>query len=126
MINITNDLGIIYVHTNLVNNKVYIGQSWQSLERRWIQHKSDAKTEKDIKTKASVPFWRAIRKYGPDVWDGQILSYAKTQEELDNLERIWVILLNARDRKFGYNVSNGGLGRGKWSEESRCTQLQSQ
>jgi group I intron endonuclease len=61
----------------------------------------------------------AIRKYGSDAFDGQILSYAQTQEELDNLERLWVVLLKAKDRKFGYNVSNGGLGRGKWSEESR-------
>ena len=37
----------IYKITNLINNKVYIGQS-QNIEHRWIAHKSEAKNEKFV------------------------------------------------------------------------------
>ena len=39
-------LGHIYKITNIVNNKIYIGQTIQPIEKRFIQHKSHAKTGK--------------------------------------------------------------------------------
>jgi hypothetical protein len=50
----------------------------------------------------------AIRKYGWDGFDHQVLSTATTQAELDNLEKVWIILFQATNRKFGYNLMNGG------------------
>ena len=49
--------GIIYIYTNILNNKVYIGQTTQEEKARQSQHK----TSKD-----NLPFHCAIRKYG---WD---------------------------------------------------------
>ena len=48
---------IIYKHTNLINNKIYIGQTCQRVEERWRKGKGyDPKTY----------FAKAINKYG---WD---------------------------------------------------------
>ena len=55
-------LGLIYIITNLINNKVYIGQTIQTLEKRWQGHcrKSCSKNEADMQIK------RAIYKYGKE------------------------------------------------------------
>ena len=46
----------IYKITNLVNEKVYIGQA-QDIEKRWREHKCSSKSNNQI-------LYRAIRKYG--------------------------------------------------------------
>ena len=54
--------GYIYKVTNNINNKVYIGQTSTSIEKRWTQHKSAARTAKNNK----IIFYNAINKYGED------------------------------------------------------------
>ena len=53
-------MAIIYKITNIINNKVYIGQTVHSLQRRWTQHIIDAY---NCKSKNNH-FQNAIRKYG--------------------------------------------------------------
>ena len=36
-------MGYIYKITNNINNKVYIGQTKNSVNRRWTEHKRDSK-----------------------------------------------------------------------------------
>lgn len=52
-------MGYIYIIKNTVNDKVYIGKTIQTLERRFQKHLSDSK-------KLDTHFARAIRKYGSD------------------------------------------------------------
>ena len=47
--------GVIYMHRNLINNKVYIGQTIQKPEYRWNKGKG---------YKDSSLFYNAIQKYG--------------------------------------------------------------
>lgn len=47
--------GYIYKFTNLINNKIYIGQTRQKLNNRYKQH---------LKAKDNYPIHAAIRKYG--------------------------------------------------------------
>lgn len=51
---------IIYKITCIVNNKVYIGQTSETLKQRFSRHMGYPKEEHDTK------FYRAVRKYGRD------------------------------------------------------------
>ena len=54
----------IYKIVNLVNKKVYIGQS-KNIERRWTAHKRAAYLVDALSYE--YPIYRAIRKYGIEV-----------------------------------------------------------
>ena len=48
-------------------------------------------------------FARAIRKHGEDSFIVEIIDTAKTQEELTQKEREWILYYNSIDNRFGYN-----------------------
>jgi len=98
--------GEIYVHTNVLNGKSYVGQTTAGMLARWKDHVKHSRLPKHAGFR--YPFARAIRKYGPEAFEHQILSIARTKVELDNLERIWIILLQTRE--IGYNITAGGDG----------------
>lgn len=51
----------IYKIQNLINGKIYIGQS-KNIEKRWLRHKTTAFNKNDHSY--NLPLYRAIRKYG--------------------------------------------------------------
>ena len=112
--------GEIYVHTNTVNGKSYVGQTTAGVSNRWCDQVKITRWPKHVGY--NYPLSRAIRKYGQDAFEHQILAVAKTKAELDNLERIWIILLNTREN--GYNIVAGGEGKlgGAHSPET-CAQI---
>ncbi len=97
--------GEIYVHTNLVNGKSYVGQTTKGIASRWELHCRCARSPHTPAYKTI--FSKAIRKYGPEGFEPQVLSRASSQAELDNLEKIWIILLQTK-QPLGYNLSDGG------------------
>jgi group I intron endonuclease len=107
-------MAFVYLHTNLQNGKVYVGQTWQSPVRRWGVQQSSALQ----KTATSRYLNSAIRKYGWQNFEHQILAETENQARLDNLEKVWIILLQSRNAKFGYNLQAGG-SKGRQSEETR-------
>lgn len=94
---------IIYVITNNVNNKKYVGQTKQPFARRWYKHRW-------IAAKGSpLPFHNSIRKYGKDNFSHEIVeNNLSTQELADEKERLWISSLNSNNKKFGYNLNSGG------------------
>jgi|SRR5882672_3331832 len=105
--------GTIYVITNSVNGKHYVGQTTQSLEKRWGFHVGSAKFAKWAISKA-------IKKHGKNCFLIESLgSTASSQIELDGLERIWISLMGsmAKDGE-GYNLTYGGNGAGTRTEEA--------
>src|SRR5271156_1290667 len=103
----------IYLITNQLNGKVYIGQTSRTVNQRWRNHISCAKRGEDHY------LYRAVRKYGPTAFDVQEVAKLETKEQADSMERLWITVLRASDRNFGYNGSLGGDGHFVQNEETR-------
>lgn len=94
----------IYRVTNTVNGKVYIGQTSQIPKRRWTTHIYDAINGSDLY------FHRAIRKYGEDAFQFEVLLAGLTREEANLKECELIAEYGALDRDKGYNATFGGIG----------------
>jgi group I intron endonuclease len=90
---------VIYCHTCIPSGKKYVGQTKLTLEARWRQHVSGH-------SKCRV-FCAAIRKYGPDVFDHEVLEECTTQESANAAEAKWIAALNTVAPN-GYNLDGGG------------------
>ena len=71
--------GKVYKITNIVNNKVYIGQTIQSLSTRFSRHKQ-------TKEMRCPHLANAIDKYGVNNFTIEQIDIANTKEELDGKE----------------------------------------
>lgn len=101
--------GFIYITTNNINGKQYIGQ-------RKIQNRSEDKTYLG----SGIAFYNAIKKYGRENFTREIIEYAYSKDELDDLEEYHIQTNNATKSDRFYNVHGGGCGGSKfegWSEE---------
>ena len=94
--------GTIYKITNLINNKVYIGQTRQHYQSRFIQHKSHARTGQ-----SSHKLARAFRKYGDENFIVEPIEECLI-EKLDEREKYWIAFYKSTQDQFGYNISDGG------------------
>ncbi len=102
----------IYMIKNMINNKVYIGQTVNSLLKRRKGHIADAKRGKNTKIA------RALNKYGfHNFIFGEICSC--NIEELDNKELEYIQLYKAIDDNYGYNIKIGGENNFKTSDETK-------
>lgn len=94
---------IIYLVRNLVNGKVYVGQSAQGLAHRKAEHlwrhKSGLRDHK---------LYLAFRKYGPAAFEFSVLCSVLKPEYMDDLEREFIAEFNSYNR--GYNMNEGGNG----------------
>lgn len=98
------------MHTS-PSNKRYIGVTKQKPMSRW---RTDGSGYKDSKY-----FWNAIQKYGWDNFQHEILFENLTQEEAEQKEIELISYYKSNQRKFGYNIANGGNCVGTVSEETR-------
>lgn len=99
----------IYEIKNLINNKVYIGQTIQEPKRRWIEHKRDLNKGNH----SNCHLQNAWNKYGSLNWSFRIIDKVKSQRELNRLEEQYI-----KKNKNGYNIREGG-SNGKLSEETK-------
>lgn len=95
---------IIYKVINTINDKCYIGQTVQLLEKRKNVHIYDVK----IKRYNSY-FHNAIRKYGIENFKWVILCECNSKEKLNEKEKYYITLYNTIV-PFGYNMTYGGEG----------------
>jgi group I intron endonuclease len=91
----------IYIYTNKISGKFYIGQSCNPKMRHY-SHKSEALRG------SNTIFHKAIRKYRFDNFEFDILESNLSKIEADNLEIRLIALYNTRDKKCGYNQLKGG------------------
>ena len=94
-------LGRIYKITNTINNKTYIGQTVQCINKRWYDHISQAKASKN-----PGYFQKAIRKHGKHAFVVELLEDNIPNELLDDKERAYIAQFNSYSA--GYNTTSGG------------------
>jgi group I intron endonuclease len=91
--------GCIYMATNKLNNKIYIGQTRQPLPVRMQKH-----FDKDD----GSYFHNAIQKYGKSAFRWEIIKLADNQIELSKLEQECIEKYNSMNKLIGYNLTSGG------------------
>lgn len=100
----------IYCYTNKTNGKKYIGQT-NNLNRRRKQHIQDSiHQHKGHEISYNLPFHAAIRKYGIDNFDFEILKVIDTEDWsiVNNLESE-LIKMNNSMAPNGYNLQAQGM-----------------
>lgn len=100
--------GIIYLITNTVNNKNYVGLTVQTLERRWKYHLEQAKANY-IKNTESLH--SAIRTFGRESFKIEQIDSGTTKRDLEKKEITWIKKMNSIVPN-GYNISTGGVSGG--------------
>jgi len=89
--------GFIYVTTNMVNGKKYIGQ--KMFKKDWKYYLG-----------SGAYFLRAVKKYGKKNFSREIIAIAYSKEELDILEVQFINHHNAVNSTDYYNLVGGGYG----------------
>lgn len=97
-------MAYIYKITNDINGKGYIGKTHLSVEKRWTEHRKDAKKE----NKECRPLYKAIRKYGEENFSVVLLEEVNILEAVER-EKYWIDYYNTF--KVGYNATQGGDGK---------------
>lgn len=90
----------VYVHTNKLNGKMYVGMTKRPVQERWGENGS--------KYKECRRFYNAIQKYGWDNFEHDIIASNLTEEEAMHMEELLIDKLNLQDDQFGYNIKCGG------------------
>ena len=83
---------VIYKTTNLVNDKIYIGQDKNN-------NPNYLGSGKKLK--------RAIKKYGKNNFLKEVIEICDSEELLNEREIFWISYYKSTDRKTGYNISDG-------------------
>jgi len=106
----------IYCYRNVINNKKYVGQSIDLLERKRDFYGRNGMY-------SGIIFQNAIEKYGKENFEYSILTHCKP-EELNFFEKFYIARLKTTDRRYGYNSTTGGDSY-KLTEECRKHMIES-
>lgn len=123
----------IYLITNNVNGKQYVGQS-VGIKKRLSRHKRAARTKHK---REAFYLHNAIAKHGVDNFKFEVLLYADDAEYLNLMEQRIIAGYNTMS-PFGYNLDSGGgvdrkvstfaksklLGRTPWNKGIPITEEQ--
>lgn len=108
----TPDHWIIYLYTNTINNKKYIGLTKRALSKRHFDHVKQARQGNNR------PFYRAIRKYGMDTFTLEPIACCLTLETAKEAEEALIRQHRSFIEEHGYNLTHGGEGRFFTKEET--------
>ncbi len=90
------------------DGKVYIGVTGKTVEERWNKGRGYS---------SGTPIREAIRKYGWDNFQHEILCEKLTREGAEKLEKAFISYYDSSDPEKGYNRFLGGLGKGAHMSE---------
>lgn len=86
----------VYKITNILNGKIYVGQTRQAIEKRFLQH-----------SKANSPLGDAMRQCGLENFTIEVVETCGTPEQLRTREMFWIRVLKCKVPN-GYNQTDGG------------------
>lgn len=105
----------VYLHRNVHNNKVYIGITSKKPKYRW---------KNGLGYSDQSLFWNAIKKYGWESFEHEILRENLTKEEAERLEIELIAKYKSNEREHGYNMADGGdVNRGYHLSENTKRKL---
>lgn len=104
-------MGFIYKIVNDINNKIYVGQTINSIEERFKEHKNDSKRRKTEQR----PLYRAMNKYGTEHFHIELIEECEN-DKLQEREIYWIAYY--RGYEDGYNATHGGDGRTLYDHEA--------
>lgn len=123
--------GIIYKIENLINSKVYIGQTIQKggfKDRysgnninnpiEWV-YNFHSRTYERSDTHCNEHLLNSMNKYGIDSFKVvEVFDVAFSEDELNTKEKCWISVYKSNNPKYGYNSTNGGDSF-KFSDDSK-------
>jgi group I intron endonuclease len=99
-------IGYIYRIDNLENGKFYIGQTIQTLQKRWNDHVSDTKNLSD-----EMVIHLAMRKYGVNMFTMEPIHTVECETKIELKKQLNDLEIHEIEQlKPEYNVAKGGLG----------------
>lgn len=102
--------GHIYLITNQVNQKKYVGQTHRDIYQRYKEHLKLA----DSDDKRHL--YRAMRKYGVANFTIQELETVEDDVNLDSREQYWIAYYDTH--RVGYNETLGGRGYSQYNYDT--------
>lgn len=102
---------VIYLITNLINDKKYVGQTKTTIQKRFSRHCWKSETRKNM------PITLAIQKYGKVNFKIEIICNCNSKSELDEKETYYAHYFNSFAPN-GYNLKAGN-GPNNMSLETR-------
>lgn len=101
----------VYMHTNKINQKKYIGITCQEPNERW---------KNGLGYKTQTVFWRAIQKYGWSGFEHIVVANNLTENEAKQKEIELIALYKTncnryKNPSYGYNCTDGGDGMSGWA-----------
>lgn len=106
--------GTVYLATNCITGKRYVGQTTQRVTTRWKRHVSDALGVKQ----RPHPLHNSIRKHGSDAWRVEVVAECASYDAL-NLREATEIAALGTTHPNGYNLKPGGNNAGHHEETKR-------
>ena len=97
-------MGKIYKIINDINDKVYVGKTMNSIEKRFKEHCADS-TRRDEENR---PLYRAMNKYGIEHFSIHLIEECP-DEEASAREQYWIGFYKGYTN--GYNATRGGDGK---------------
>lgn len=88
----------VYCHINKINGKRYIGMTGSAPEERWANGNG-------YKTQF---FGKAVKAHGWENFEHLIIATGLSEEDAAALETELIMRYQCRDKRFGYNVCEGG------------------
>lgn len=101
----------IYLITNTITNKNYIGKSID-IERRWKNHISELNLNKHV----NIDLQADWNEYGQNNFTFKIIEIC-SEDVLSNREKHWIDIFNVRE--YGYNFENRKISKSKWNKDTK-------
>lgn len=92
----------VYIVENTKNNKLYVGVTTKTPDKRFREHCINAKCGLEY------ALHHSIRKYGEKTFEVNTLERFESKEKAFKAEQKWIKLFNTYEGTHGYNLTEGG------------------